>query len=81
MATDKLKLTPAWQAVGDGSKAVLIVASGGNLCWCDNDAPVAGGPEHFLAAGDEILLPAGMHVQARCDDATYPGEVVFTVYP
>lgn len=81
MATDTKKLTPAWQAVGDGSKAVLISARGGNLCWCDNASPVDGGPDHFLAAGDEILLPAGMKPQVRADDATYPGDVVFTVYP
>lgn len=80
MATEEKKLTGAWLAAGDGSKQVLIEVRSGAVCWCDNATPTANGPYHYLGAGQEILLPAGMKPQIRADDGVSAVAIV-TVYP
>lgn len=77
MTTKSIKVTPAFQAIGDGTKQVLIEAQGGDFGWADAAAPDGTTPVHRLASGNSILLPVGMNVQVSGDGGT----CVYTVYP
>lgn len=77
MTTQAIKVSTTFQAIGDGTKSVLIEAQGGDFGWTDASAPDATTPVHNLRSGESILLPAGINVQVMGGGGT----CVYTIYP